>query len=77
MLMPANPVSPFSAVNVERYAPGGGSSFVGDVGEDVAEEHPPMSSGQTMRGAVKRIDPSRSTAVAHTGLFVIGISSCL
>jgi hypothetical protein len=74
-LMPPNPVSPFRKVKVERYVPGGGSSLVGDVGEDVAEEHAPMSSAQTMRGAVKRIDPSRGTAVAHTGLFVIDIPS--
>jgi hypothetical protein len=73
--MPPNPVSPFRKVKVERYVPGGGSSLVGDVGEDVAEEHAPMSSAQTMRGAVKRIDPSRGTAVTHTGLFVIDIPS--
>jgi hypothetical protein len=34
-----------------------------------------MSKVQMMRGAVKRIDPSRGTAVAHTRLFVIGIPS--
>ena len=48
---------------------------MGDVGEDVAEEHAPMSSVAKMRGAVKRIDPSRRTAVAHKGLFVIDIPS--
>ena len=74
-LMPANPVSPFEDVKVDRYAPGGGSNFVGDVGEDMVEEHAPMNSAQTMRRAVKKIDPSRSTAVAHTGLFVIVIPS--
>jgi len=76
-LMPPNPVSPFKAVKVERYAPGGGSNLVGDVGEDVVEEHAPMSSAQTMNGAVKRCDPSRRAAVANTGLFVIDISPCL
>src|SRR5437763_534235 len=75
ILMPANPVSPFRDVKVARYASGGGSSFVGDVGEDVAEEQAPMRSAQTMRGAVRRIDPSRGTAVARTGLFVIDILS--
>ena len=74
-LMPANPASPLRDVKVERYVPGGGSSLEGDVGEDVAEEHAPMSSVQTMKGAVNRIDPSRSPAVAHTGLFVIDIPS--
>jgi RNA polymerase sigma factor (TIGR02999 family) len=74
MLMPANPVSPFRAVNVERYAPGGGSNFVGDVGEVV---HAPISSVHAMRGAVEKIDPSRSTAAAHTGPFVIDTASCL
>jgi hypothetical protein len=34
-----------------------------------------MSIAQTMSGAVKRIDPSRGTAVAHTSLFVIDIPS--
>src|SRR4051794_13946136 len=74
-LMPANPVSPFRGVKVERYAPGGGSSFVGDVGRAVVEEHAPMRSVQTMTGAVNRSDPSRSTNVPHTGLLVIDIPS--
>jgi hypothetical protein len=75
--MPANPVSPFSPVKVERYVPGGGSGLVGDVGEDVVEEHALMSSTQTTRGAVKSIDSSRSIAVARPSLFVIDIPSCL
>jgi hypothetical protein len=70
-LIPPKPVSPFRNVKVERYAPGGGSSLLGDVGEDVAEEHALMSSAQTKREAVERIHPSLSTAVAQTGLFVI------
>jgi hypothetical protein len=74
MLMPANPVSPFSAVKVERYAPGGGSRLVGAVAEDV-EEHAPVISVQPMSEALERIDPSRNTALAHTGLFVIDIPS--
>jgi hypothetical protein len=44
---------------------------VGDVGEDVEEEHAPMSSVQTIEKAVEKIDPSRGTGVAHTDLFVI------
>jgi hypothetical protein len=44
---------------------------VGDVGEDVAEEHALMSSAQQKRGAVEKIHPRLSTAVAQTGLFVI------
>ena len=65
-LMPANPASPFRDVKVERYVPGGGSSLVGDIVEEVALEHAPMSSVQRMR-----------RAVAHTGRFVIGIPFCL
>jgi len=72
-LMPAKPVSPFRDVKVERYAPGGGSNFVGDVGRAVVDEHAPMSSVPAMRDAVKRIEPGRSITVAHTGLFVIDI----
>jgi hypothetical protein len=74
-LIPPKPVSPFRNVKVERYAPGGGSNLVGDVGEVVVEEHALMSKVQTMRGEVKRINPSRVTAVAHTGLFIC-ISLC-
>jgi hypothetical protein len=70
-LMPANPVSPITDVKAERYVPGGGSRSVGDVGEDVEEEHAPMSSVQTIEEAVEKIDPSRGTGVAHTDLFVI------
>src|SRR5205814_1776733 len=70
-LMPANPVSPISEVKVERYAPGGGSNLVGDVVDDIVEEHAPTISVQTMKGAVNRIEPSHGTGVAHTGLFVI------
>ena len=33
-LMPANPASPFTTVKEERYAPAGGSGFVGVVGEE-------------------------------------------
>src|SRR5580765_8905769 len=67
-LMPAKPVSPLRAAKTERYAPGGASSFVGDV----ADEHA-MSSVQTMSGAAKRIDSSRGRAVAHSGLLVIAV----
>jgi hypothetical protein len=74
-LMPANPVSPFRAMKVDRYVPGGGSNLAGGVVGDVVDEHAPMSTAQTMRGAVKRIDPSRVTTFANTGLFVIDISS--
>jgi hypothetical protein len=59
MLMPANPVSPFSAENVERYAPGGGSRVESGVGEDVVEEHAAISSAQAMAAAVEKIDPIR------------------
>jgi hypothetical protein len=69
--MPAKPVSPFRAVNVERYVPGGGSNFVGDGAEDVVDEHAPTSRVQTMIGAVTRMDRSHSSAVVQTGLFVI------
>jgi hypothetical protein len=70
--MPANPVSPFRAVKVERYVPGGGSNGVGDVVVGVVEEeHAPMSSVQTMKEARNRIDRSRSVALVHAGLFVI------
>jgi hypothetical protein len=73
--MPANPVSPFRAVKVERYVPGGGSNGAGDVVVGVVEEeHAPMSSVQTMKGARNRIDRSRSVALAHAGLFVIEYS---
>jgi hypothetical protein len=72
-LMPAKPVSPFSAVKVERYVPGGGSNFVGDGAEDVVEEHAPISRVQTMIGTVMRIDRSHGNAAVHTGLFVIDI----
>jgi hypothetical protein len=65
-LIAANPVSPFRGVKVKRYVPGGGSSLLGDIVEDVALEHAPMSSAQTMR-----------VAVAYTGRFVIGIPFCL
>jgi hypothetical protein len=75
--MPANPVSPLRAVNVERYEPTGGSNLVGEVGDDVVEEHAPMIKVQTTRGAVKRIDPSRPAAVAHTTLLVIYVCLCL
>src|SRR5438045_2297294 len=74
-LMPANPVSPITDVKAERYVPGGGSSLVGDVGEDVEEEHAPRSSVQTMEDAVVRIDPSRGTGVTHTNLLIIDIPS--
>ncbi len=74
-LMPANPISPFNEVKVERYAPGGGSNLVGDVGEDAVEEHAPMSSVQMMSGAVNTIERSRGTVIAHVGLFVIDIPS--
>ena len=67
-LMPAKPVSPLRAAKTERYAPGGASSFVGDV----ADEHA-MSSVQTMSGAAKSIDSSRGRAVAHPGLLVIAV----
>jgi hypothetical protein len=50
---------------------------VGVAVEDVVEEHAPISAVQAMSGVVKRIDPSRSTALAHTGLFVIENSLCL
>src|SRR3954468_14114877 len=75
MLMPANPVSPFRAVNVERYAPGGGSKLVGDVGEDVADEHAAIISAHSIRDAIKKIGRSRSTTLAHTSLFVIAVPS--
>ncbi|MEO7271761.1 MAG: sigma-70 family RNA polymerase sigma factor [Vicinamibacterales bacterium] len=58
-------------MNVERYAPGGGSSLVGDVGDDVVEEHAAISKAQTMRGAGKRIDPRRTTAATHTSLLSV------
>ena len=61
-LMPAKPVSPFRAVKVERYVPGGGSNFVGDGAEDVVEEHAPISRVQTMIGTVMRIDRSHGAA---------------
>jgi RNA polymerase sigma-70 factor (ECF subfamily) len=48
---------------------------VGDVGEDVVEEHALISSVQPMNEAADRIDPNRSTALAYTGLFVIDIPS--
>ena len=36
MLMAANPASPFMFVKTKRYVPGGGSNFVGLVGEEQA-----------------------------------------
>jgi len=51
-LMPANPFSPFRDVKVERYAPGGGSSVVGDIVGDVVVEHAPKSSVPTMRSGL-------------------------
>jgi len=42
---------------------------------DVADEHAPMSSVQTMGGAARRIDPSRGRAVVHPGLLFIEIPS--
>jgi hypothetical protein len=73
--MPANPVSPITDVKTERYVPGGGSNRVGDAGEDAEEEHPPMTSVQTIEKTVERIEPGRGTDVAHTDLFVIDIPS--
>jgi hypothetical protein len=72
-LIPANPVSPFRGVKVERYVPGGGPNFVGDGAVDVVEEHAPMSRMPPMIGVVTRIDRSLSSAVMHTGLFVMDI----
>jgi hypothetical protein len=74
-LIPPKPVSPLRNVNVERYVPGGGSNRVLDDGEVVVEEHALMSKVQTMSGAVKRINRSRGTAVAHISVF-IGMSLC-
>jgi hypothetical protein len=62
ILMPANPDSPFTTVKVERYVPGGGSNFVGAVGE----EHTLPSAVQSISETARRVLRSADTSVAHT-----------
>src|SRR5262245_21614972 len=70
MLMPTNPAPPFTAVNVARYAPGGGSNLVGEEGD----EQPPASIAHQANGsAVSRI-PSRSKLAQADGYFIRAIS---
>src|SRR6266478_3023465 len=61
--MPPDPLSPLRLMNVERYAPGGGSSLLGDV----AEEHAPRSVVQRIRGAATRIGPTSGRDLTSIG----------
>ena len=70
MLMPANPASPFTTVKEERYAPAGGSSLVGVVGE----EHALLKTVQTMSETAKRVELITGSFVAPRGELCIFVS---